>query len=423
MADGVRCWLPIPPEAPRGNLTAPAPSSLSSPSSSRRGDPRDALLAAAPLPHGESGLLENGNEAASSLGVSLRGGVSVRSSRPAAPASDPPNPAEALRLPPLSKPPTEGSPFSWASAFSVVQMRSGLEEESCLCCCSWLRPRTAAEGSSSCLEVLVVEPFAWVVESLFGEDWFALSPARSPLLPLPGLRWRVFTRRDRLGEVELLLGHAGMVICITEESILGMITSDLRMSGLETQKGFVNKCKPHKPDKYLWIHFSSNHERTRSCWLHPESSWLPHLIVNGKWKSQIPTLPFLNFQSLIDKVILHFLLGSQLLQKGGCESNLIPLSWRKLLGNISLLDELVHGVWGAALSGAVVLKQPWVLFIQRLLPPGIRCTTTVCRVLPIWINPFGGSSYLCNSFSLSSSCSMTALSSMYRLLALSSFLS
>ena len=233
MAEGVRCWLPIPPDAPRGNLTAPAPSSLSSPSRGRRGDPRDPRPAAAPLPHGESGLLENGNDAASSLGVSLRGGVSVRSSRPAAPPSEPPNPAEALRLPPLSRPPTDVSPFPWPSASSVVQMRSGLEEDSCLCCCSWLRPRRAAEGSSSCLEVLVVELLAWAVESLLGEDWFALSPARSPLLPLPGLRWRVFTLRDRLGEVELLLGQAGIVTCITEGSILGMITSDLRMSGLK----------------------------------------------------------------------------------------------------------------------------------------------------------------------------------------------
>lgn len=72
----------------------------------------------------------------------------------------------------------------------------------------------------------------------------ALSPARSPLLPFPGLRWRVFTLRDRLGDVELLLGQAGT--CITEESILGMIISDLRMSGLEEQEALVNNYNPHE---------------------------------------------------------------------------------------------------------------------------------------------------------------------------------
>lgn len=240
MAEGVRCWLPMPPDAPRGILTAPAPSSLSSPSMGRRGDPREPLPAPAPLPQGESGLLEKGNEAASSLGVSLRGGVSVRSSRPPAPASAPPSPAEALRLPPLSRPPTELSPLPGPSASSVVQMRSGLEEESCRCCCSWLRPRRAAAGSSSCLGALVLEPLAWLLVSLLGDDWLALSPARSPLLPFPGLRWRVFTLRERLGEVELRLGQAGIVTCITVESILGMITSDLRMSGLGEQEGIVN---------------------------------------------------------------------------------------------------------------------------------------------------------------------------------------
>ncbi|KAF0021448.1 hypothetical protein F2P81_026299 [Scophthalmus maximus] len=147
---------------------------------------------------------------------------------PAAPTSEPPKPAEALRLPPRSSPPANASPFPWASACSVVQMRSGLEEESCRGGCCW-----AAGGSSSCLEAPVVELLAWAVASLFGDDWFALSPARSPLLPLPGLRWRVFTLRERLGEVELLLGQAGMVTCITEESNLGMMTSDLRMSGLK----------------------------------------------------------------------------------------------------------------------------------------------------------------------------------------------
>lgn len=245
------------PDAPRGNRTAPAPSSLSSPSRGSRGDPRDPLPAAAPLPHGESGLLEKGNDAASSLGVSLRGGVSVRSSRPAAPPSEPPSPAEALRLPPLSSPPTLGSPFPWLSASRVVQMRSGLEEDSCLCCCSWPRPRSAAEGSRSCLEVLLAQPFTWPVESLLGEDdWLALSPARSPLLPLPGLRWRVFTLRDRLGEVELRLGQAGIVTCITEESILGMITSDLRRSGLVEWRGVL--VKQLRATKLMNIHSSAS---------------------------------------------------------------------------------------------------------------------------------------------------------------------
>lgn len=66
------------------------------------------------------------------------------------------------------------------------------------------------------------------------------------------------------------------------------------------------------------------------------------------------------------------------------ESGLIPLSWRKLLWNVSLLDELVHGVWGAALSGAVVLEQTWVLFIQGLLSPGTRrVTMSACWLLLI----------------------------------------
>lgn len=164
----------------------------------------------------------------------------MRSSRPPTPPSDPPNPAEALRLPPLSSPLAEGSLFLWPSASSVVQMRSGLEEDSCLCCCSWLRPRRAAAGSRSCLELLVVALLACADVSLLEDDWFALRPARSPLLPLPGLRWRVFTLRHRLGEVEPLLGQAGIVTCITEESILGRITSDFRMSGLKRGKRIVS---------------------------------------------------------------------------------------------------------------------------------------------------------------------------------------
>lgn len=81
--------------------------------------------------------------------------------------------------------------------------------------------------------MLVPVLLVWGLLSLLGEDWVALSPARSPLLPFPGLRCRVFTLRDRLGDVEPRLEQAGMVTCITEESILGRITSDFRMSGLK----------------------------------------------------------------------------------------------------------------------------------------------------------------------------------------------
>lgn len=46
-----------------------------------------------------------------------------------------------------------------------------------------------------------------------------------------------------------------------------------------------------------------------------------------------------------------------------------PLSRREFLRDVPLLDEFIHGVGRAALSGAVVLEQTRVLFIQRLLPP------------------------------------------------------
>ncbi|MGH0168266.1 UNVERIFIED_CONTAM: hypothetical protein FKN15_054350 [Acipenser sinensis] len=105
-------------------------------------------------------------EAASSLGVSLRGGVSVRSS-----VSAPPSPPEALRLP-RSMP---ASPFALPSASRVVKMRSGLEEDIFLSrrsCCS---PRRAALGSRC-------------MAGRGAGERAAFSPARSPLLPLPALR-------------------------------------------------------------------------------------------------------------------------------------------------------------------------------------------------------------------------------------------
>lgn len=46
-----------------------------------------------------------------------------------------------------------------------------------------------------------------------------------------------------------------------------------------------------------------------------------------------------------------------------------PLPRGEFLRDVPLLDEFVHRVGRAALSGAVVLEQTWVLFIQRLLPP------------------------------------------------------
>lgn len=46
-----------------------------------------------------------------------------------------------------------------------------------------------------------------------------------------------------------------------------------------------------------------------------------------------------------------------------------PLPRGEFLRDVPLLDEFVHGVGRAALSGAVVLEQTRVLFIQRLLPP------------------------------------------------------
>lgn len=228
-------------------------------------------------------------------------------------------------------------------------MRSGLEEDSCLCCCSWLRPRRAAEGSRSCFEVLVVELLTWAVVSRLGEDWLALSPARSPLLPLPGLRWRVFTLRDRLGEVELLLGQAGIVTCITEESILGMITSDLRMSGLKEWEGLVKNYNPQG----WWIF-------TDLFQFHPI-----------KW-------------------------------------NLTPLSRGKFLWDVSLLDEFVHGIWRAALSGTMVLEQSRILLIQRLfsprkkMPPKCKCTKAYLQMVLafqkhiLWFHEF-----ICTSATLS----------------------
>lgn len=47
-----------------------------------------------------------------------------------------------------------------------------------------------------------------------------------------------------------------------------------------------------------------------------------------------------------------------------------PLPRGEFLRDVPLLDEFVHSVGRTALSGAVVLEQTRVLFIQRLLPPG-----------------------------------------------------
>lgn len=92
-----------------------------------------------------------------------------------------------------------------------------------------------------------------------------------------------------------------------------------------------------------------------------------------------------------------------------------PLARGEFLRDIPLLDEFVHRVGRTALSGAVVLEQTRVLFIQRLLPPGNQTTrenTPANSLLDPHTQTLRLSVYLCNSFSFSSSCSMTALSSM-----------
>lgn len=47
----------------------------------------------------------------------------------------------------------------------------------------------------------------------------------------------------------------------------------------------------------------------------------------------------------------------------GSRNELSPLSRGQFLWDVSLLDEFVHGVGGASLSGAVVLEQSWKLLI------------------------------------------------------------
>lgn len=132
-----------------------------------------------------------------------------------------------------------------------------------------------------------------------------------------------------------------------------------------------------------------------------------------------------------------------------------PLGVRgQFLRYVAFLDEFLHGVGWAFLSGAVVFDAYWVLLIQGLLPPGkhthkqhhslihylatinisqtsVLCIT-LCLLFPLPACVFGRWAwilytqvdidckvcnnkydyYLSSSFSLSSSCSMTALSSM-----------
>lgn len=214
MADGVR-WLPL---DPLGNRMAPVPSSLSS---------TWARPTAPLLPQqGESGLLEKGSEAASSLAVSLLGGVS---SNPAPPAVSPPR---AWVAP---------APLTPSSTRRVEHSRSGLEEDSFNGGGSSWPSLTTAPGVVSVrggAGVVVLGRVGSLSRLAGAEECFAAE--RSPLLPRPLLRWRVFTLRARLGDVGFAQG--GTVTWSTPASILGRMISDLRRSGLiMTNNSLVNE--------------------------------------------------------------------------------------------------------------------------------------------------------------------------------------
>lgn len=103
-----------------------------------------------------------------------------------------------------------------------------------------------------------------------------------------------------------------------------------------------------------------------------------------------------------------------------------PLAVRgQFLRYVAFLHEFFHGVGRGRLPGAGMFEAAGVLLVQGLFPPGVKCKTKTCqrdfhhgikRKNPQSVQalhtPKWRISYLCSSFSLISSCSIMALSSM-----------